>query len=300
MKELNVDFSKNISKFSSAMRKRMLVKTVFYKKVFKGKGVEFDSYRRYTPYDDASLIDWKASMKANNPLVKQYVEERDLKIFFIVDVGDNMVFGSGDKLKNETAAEISATLAHLIVYSGDSVGFAMYSDKIKKIRMFNKGKKQFYIFARNLQNPEIYGGVSDLKQALGFLLPYIKEASAVFIISDFIKIDEECKEILKRFSRKYETIGIMVRDIVDIQLPDLNKEVVVEDIYSGRQLLINPHIIRQKYEKYAYEQRQETNDFFRKIGADLFEIYTGKDFVKPLAEFLKSRVSRKRYIVPKK
>jgi uncharacterized protein (DUF58 family) len=299
MRELNVNFSKNISKFASAMRKRILIRTVFYKKIFKGKGMEFDSYRRYTPSDDASLIDWRASMKSNNLLVKQYIEERGLKIFFIIDVGDNMVFGSGDKLKNETAAEVAATLSHLIISSGDSMGFAMYSDKIKKIRMFNKGRKQFHIFSKNLKNPEIYGGVSNLKGTLRFLLPYLKDASAVFIISDFINLDEECMLLLKKFSRKYETIGIMVRDIVDIQLPDLNKEVVIEDIYTGRQLLINPHIIKSKYEENALKQKQEIHDFFKKIGSDLLEVYTGKDFVKPLADFLKSRVKKRKYIMPR-
>lgn len=277
----------------------MLIRTIFYKKIFKGKGVEFDSYRKYTPGDDASLIDWKASMKANHPLIKQYIEERGLKVFFIIDVGDNMVFGSEDKLKNETAAEISATLSHLIVSSGDSIGFAMYSDKIKKVRMFNKGKKQFNIFIKNLKNPNLYGGVSNLKQTLRFLLPYLKDASAVFIISDFINLDQECMSLLKRFTKKYETIGIMVRDIVDVQLPDLNKEIVIEDIYTRRQLLINPHIIKNKYKYNAFKQKQEMHDFFKKIGADLFEIYTDKDFVKPLADFLKSRVKKRKYVMPR-
>ena len=101
MKELNINFPKQIAKFESLMRSQFLVKTIFYEKVFGGKGREFDSFRKYAPGDDAGLIDWKATMKANTTLIKQYIEERALKIFFIIDVGDNMVFGSGNKLKNE-------------------------------------------------------------------------------------------------------------------------------------------------------------------------------------------------------
>jgi len=300
MKELNVNLPRTIAKFEAAMKRRFLVKTIIYEKVFRGKGLEFDAFRRYYSGDDASLIDWKATMKANEPLVKQYIEERALKIFFIVDVGDNMVFGSGDKLKNEVAAEISASLAHLIITLGDSIGFAVYNDGIISMRMPSTGIKQFYIFKKNLTDPKSYGGKSDLKKALAYLLPYLKEVSAVFIISDFVRMDDELQNILKQFSRKFETIGIMVRDPVDMKMPELKREVVIEDVYTGRQLLINPSLIKYEYEKYALEQKKKVQEIFKKAGADLLDIYTNEDFIKPLTEFLNSRTKRRRYIIPRR
>jgi len=300
MKELNVNLPRTIAKFEAAMKRRFLVKTIIYEKVFRGKGLEFDAFRRYYSGDDASLIDWKATMKANEPLVKQYIEERALKIFFIVDVGDNMVFGSGDKLKNEVAAEISASLAHLIITLGDSIGFAIYNDGIISMRMPSTGIKQFYIFQKNLMNSESYGGKSDLKKALAYLLPYLKEVSAVFIISDFVRMDDELQNTLKQFSRKFETIGIMVRDPVDMKMPELKREVVIEDVYTGRQLLINPSLIKYEYEKYALEQKKKVQEIFKKAGADLLDIYTNEDFIKPLTEFLNSRTKRRRYIIPRR
>ena len=300
MKELNVNLPRTIAKFEAAMKRRFLVKTIIYEKVFRGKGLEFDAFRRYYSGDDASLIDWKATMKANEPLVKQYIEERALKIFFIVDVGDNMVFGSGDKLKNEVAAEISVSLAHLIITLGDSIGFAVYNDGIISMRMPSTGIKQFYIFKKNLTDPKSYGGKSDLKKALAYLLPYLKEVSAVFIISDFVRMDDELQNILKQFSRKFETIGIMVRDPVDMKMPELKREVVIEDVYTGRQLLINPSLIKYEYEKYALEQKKKVQEIFKKAGADLLDIYTNEDFIKPLTEFLNSRTKRRRYIIPRR
>ena len=64
-----------------------------YKSVFKGKGSEFDGYRDYSLDDDASLIDWKASVRGNKLFVKQFVEERNINIFFLVDVSESMVLG---------------------------------------------------------------------------------------------------------------------------------------------------------------------------------------------------------------
>ena len=57
-----------------------------YKSVFKGKGLEFAGYREYSPDDDSTMIDWKASSRANEIMVKEMVEERNLNVFFLIDV----------------------------------------------------------------------------------------------------------------------------------------------------------------------------------------------------------------------
>jgi len=94
-RKLNLDIAGAVSEFEAYMRE-FLVKKIIYKIIFRGKGLEFDSYREFYPDDDAKDIDWKASTKANKLLVKQYVEERDLNIMFVIDISDNMLFGSTD------------------------------------------------------------------------------------------------------------------------------------------------------------------------------------------------------------
>jgi len=299
MAGLNVNIPKTIKIFDYAMKKKMLVKSVFYKRIFGGKGLEFDSYRGYSPNDDSSLIDWKATMKNNaEPLVKQYIEERDLGIFFLIDVGDNMVLGSGEKLKNEFVAEISSSLAHLVLVAGDKAGFALYSDRIVSIKKPSAGISQFYSFVKEITNVKNYGGKSDLTKALKFIMPYLKDISAVFIISDFLRIDDECLNELKKFMFIKETIGLMVRDINDNQILDVDAEIVVENIDTGEQMVINPRLIKQEYEKNALEQKQKVFDAFKKTGSDIVEFYTNTDFISPLTNFLKKRIKNR--IVSKK
>ena len=46
------------------MKKHAIIKSVFYRRIFGGKALDFDSYRQYIPFiDDANLIDWKATMR---------------------------------------------------------------------------------------------------------------------------------------------------------------------------------------------------------------------------------------------
>jgi len=294
MAGLNVDIPKTIRIFDAAMKKKMLIKSVFYKRIFGGKGLEFDSYRDYSYNDDSSLIDWKATMKnQGEPLVKQYIEERDLSIFFLIDVGDNMVLGSGEKLKNEVVAELASSLAHLVLVAGDKAGFALYSDKTVTIKKPSAGINQFYSFIKEITNVKNYGGKSNLVKALEFVRPYLRDVSAVFIISDFLRVDDAAMNDLKKFMFWKETIGVMVRDINDDQISNMDAEIVVEDIDSGEQIVINPSLIKQQYEENSRIQKQKILDTFKKTGSDILEIYTNIDFIAPLADFLKKRIKKK-------
>lgn len=289
MAKLNLDLSGVIARFEYAMKKQLLFKSIYYKKVFGGKGFEFDSYRRYDPTDDMGLIDWKATARAGNTLVRQYVEERDTSVFFLIDVGDNMLLGTGDKLKIESALEIMAAVSHLIISSGDSVGMAFYNQTIPKILLPAGGIKHFYGIAKSLSDASVFGGKSNLKKALQFIEPRLKKVSAIFIISDFLRVDEETLDILRRFMLNHETIGIMLRDDVDIELPDLNQEVIIEDIDSGEQVLINPHIIRSLYRLNAESQKNLVLNTFKKAGSDIVGLTSNENFIASLASFLKTR-----------
>lgn len=82
-----------------------------YHSVFKGRGMEFDEVREYQPGDDIRAIDWNVTARSGHPYVKQYVEERELTVFFLVDLSASGMFGSVHHLKNEVAAELCSLLA---------------------------------------------------------------------------------------------------------------------------------------------------------------------------------------------
>jgi len=72
-----------------------------YHSVFKGQGMEFDEVRAYQPGDDIRTIDWNVTARTGHPYVKRYVEEREITVFFLVDLSASGSFGSREKLKNE-------------------------------------------------------------------------------------------------------------------------------------------------------------------------------------------------------
>ena len=80
MSKLELDISQDIKKLE------LLVKTLVnskligrYKSVFKGRGLEFESFREYTSEDDYRLIDWKVSARINKLMMKEYKEALDME-----------------------------------------------------------------------------------------------------------------------------------------------------------------------------------------------------------------------------
>jgi len=293
--KLRVDVGKAVSQFNKVVKEFKLRKTI-YKTVFRGKGLEFDSYRYFDEnLDDASMLDWKASLRANKLLAKKYTEERDLNIFFVFDSSSKMLFGSGDKLKAEYASEVIAALSYLIINSDDIPGLIMFSDKLRKFVRPNKSRYQFSLLVSSLSDASLYGGGFDIDSAIDFFLKKVKsEYSVVFFVSDFISIRKGFENNLKLMSARFETIAIMIRDSFDDKLPDVDYQMSIQDPETGRQILIDPSTVGKNYQQIALKQKNAVKEIFKNAGVDLIELHTNEPFVVPLASFLKSRAERRR------
>ncbi len=294
-KSLNLDIPKSISDFEEVM-KRFLLKKKIYRIIFRGRGLDFDGYRDFGPDEDAEAIDWKASIRGNKLLARKYIEERDLKIIFVIDVGENMVFGSQEKLKCEYATEVVAALSHLIMSQNDNVGFIVFNDKIKTIIPPKKGKNHFNLLMSILSDPLLYGGKSDIGVALDYLVDYgDKSINSVILVSDFLNIKKEDVEKLKLAASRFETLSIIIKDPLDMTLPNIEGEMIIEDPISKEQMIINPKIARKTYEKYATEQEKRVLDSLTDANIDFLKLDTKEKFIYPLAIFLQERVESKKY-----
>tara|TARA_Y100000310_G_scaffold56999_3_gene52244 strand:- start:10751 stop:11662 length:912 start_codon:yes stop_codon:yes gene_type:complete len=288
-RKLNLDVAGAVSELELLL-KRVLPRNIMYQMIL-GKGLEFDGYRDYTLTDDSILIDWKATLRAKKTLVRKYIEERDLKFIFLVDVSDNMVFGSTEKLKCEYVAELSAAVSHLILNSGDRFGFFLYNNKIVTRRPPELGKNQFDVFVHELSNPMIYEGASNLNNILSEVTRSVDtDTSMIFIVSDFINLDETYKKNLELLAGKFEVVAIIVRDPLDIGLPDINKELVIENPVTNEKLLINPSLARSGYESNAVKQLNSVKEIFKDNNIDFIELSTKQRFAEFFAAFLQERI----------
>ena len=256
--ELKFDPTAGIKKLRILTNRLVNAKVVGnYKSVFKGRGLEFLDYRHYTPNDDAGAIDWKASVRSKELLVKEFAEERNLNVFFLIDVSSSMIYSSIEMLKIEYSAELIATLSYVILEAGDSISFAFFNDKIVRHEPPASGLKQYYKLVNVLLNPRYYGGACDLNEALKFTISFSKESSIVIIVSDFIGLKNDWKQYLRLVGKKYDLIGIMIRDPRDETMPEYDGQVVFGDSFSDKQLTVNVDSIKDEYEKFVAAREKE-------------------------------------------
>ena len=99
-----------------------------YASRLRGRGLNFEELRRYQPGDDIRTIDWKVTARTRDPYVRVYSEEKDRQVLLVVDQRINMFFGTRQKLKSVTAAELAALGAWRAVDVGDRVGAVVFND----------------------------------------------------------------------------------------------------------------------------------------------------------------------------
>lgn len=259
-----------------------------YRIMFRGSGVEFAGLREYIPeQDDATRIDWKASLRANKLYVKQYEEERDLEVFILVDSSSSMLFGSQDKLKSEYATIVSGSIAYAAIESGDKVGFGMFSDVMRNSFEPECDMTQYYRILRHAVDPAYYGGKCNLGKALDYMLNMLKPRTILFIISDFIGLDRNWEDSLKMMGGKLDrVVGIMSRDIRDSKLPEGVGYMRLGDPFSNKMASVDIDEIREEYNYLTLRQEDNIKDSFHDVGLGFVKAHTTEPFVEPLIKYL--------------
>ncbi|RAX21035.1 MULTISPECIES: DUF58 domain-containing protein [unclassified Actinomyces] len=93
-----------------------------HRSVFVGHGQDFDDLSNYRPGDDVTDIDWKASARIGQPVIKRYQRESNLPLVLAVDTGRTMAAQapSGED-KRELVLAVAEVFAYLARLRGDTV-----------------------------------------------------------------------------------------------------------------------------------------------------------------------------------
>jgi len=168
------------------IKTRRIVNDLFsgeYHSTFKGRGMEFEEVRQYELGDDIRLIDWNVTARTGYPFIKKFREERELSVIFLVDMSSSGFFGTKERFKEETSAELCALLAFSAIKNNDKVGMIIFTDRIEKFIPPKKGKAHVLRLIREILYFEPVGKKTDIASALEYFNRVIKKKSVVFLIS---------------------------------------------------------------------------------------------------------------------
>jgi len=97
----------------------------------RGQGTEFDSLREYVLGDDVRSIDWRASARAADVMVRTWRPERDRHILLVLDTGRTSAGRVGDAPRLDSALDAALLLAALASRAGDRVDMIAYDRRLR-------------------------------------------------------------------------------------------------------------------------------------------------------------------------
>ena len=271
-----------------------------YHSVFKGRGMDFDEVREYSPGDEVRTIDWNVTARAGRPFVKKFTEERELTIFLLVDISASGNFGSGLASKRDLAAELASVLAFSAIRNSDKVGLLLYSDQIERYLPPKKGRRHVLRVVRDILYHAPLAVGTDTVKALDVANRLLHRRAIVFLISDFETTADPTsaramlRRAMRRTNRRHDLIAVHVQDAREKDLPDVGI-VALEDAESGEIIELDTAsaAVRKRFKEQSTERdRQLVNDF-RSEGIDTLQLQTDAPYMPALRRFFKTRERRR-------
>lgn len=277
------------------IRTKRLVNDLFsgeYHSTFKGQGMEFEEVREYMPGDDIRLIDWNVTARTGFPHVKKFREERELSVVLLVDASSSGRFGTRERFKSDTAAELCALLAFSAIKNNDKVGLIIFTDTIEKFVPPQKGRGHVLRLIREILAFEPTGIGTNIAGALEYLSRVIKRKSVVFLVSDFLSSDYQ--KPLRVANNKHDIIAMKITDPRESTFDDVGL-LELEDVETGEVFLVDTgsNEFRREFEARATEDLANLMREFRVIDMDCINIRTDRSYIVPLINFFKMRERRK-------
>lgn len=93
----------------------------------RGEGADFHQLREYRRGDPPRSIDWKATARVRKPIVREYQDERDQQIVFLLDCGQRMLTRDAALSHFDHTLNAMLLLAHVALRQGDAVGFGSFA-----------------------------------------------------------------------------------------------------------------------------------------------------------------------------
>jgi len=259
-----------------------------YHSVFKGRGVEFHEVREYQIGDDVRSVDWNVTARMGRPYVKRHVEERQLSLFFVVDLSASGRFGSTEKAKNEVAAELCALLAFSAIKNNDKVGLLVFTGQVELFIPPGKGTSHVLRIIRALLCFEPSSKGTDIAGALEYLGRLHYKKSVVFLVSDFL--DSGYQGPLQVIARRHDLIAVSVRDPGEMNLPDAGLMTLV-DAETGKRVVLDSSCaaVRNAFAAQAQERQRRLVESLAAMEIDHIPIACGDDYLRDLVIFFHQR-----------
>ncbi|MBV9890938.1 MAG: DUF58 domain-containing protein [Rhizobacter sp.] len=159
----------------------------------RGSGTDFKQLADYQPGDAIRDIDWKATLRHVRPIVREYQDERDQSVVFLLDCGRRMRADEGGHVGShfDAALEALMLLAYVALKEGDEIGAMTFGGRAEDTRSVapRKGPHSLNALIGALHDVEPAPTQPDYRAAAIRLLQTLHKRSLVVVLTNFREED---------------------------------------------------------------------------------------------------------------
>ncbi|HET9615375.1 MAG TPA: DUF58 domain-containing protein [Candidatus Limnocylindrales bacterium] len=269
-----------------------------YQSLFRGGGLDFASLREYEFGDDVRAIDWNVTARMTTPYVREYLEDREITAWFLLDLSPSVDFGTAADGRDKRAVllDFVATLARLLTRRGNRVGAILRGADAAITVPAGSGRVQVLRLVEELlRQPRLERApFTDLAPLLEAGHRRIGRRSLVILVSDFIGVPG-WERPLELLNRRHELLAVRLIDPREVDLPDVGM-VVLEDAETGEQLFVDTGDagFRARFAAAAAAREAAVATALRRARVDVVTLSTGDDLVRAIVRMAMERRQRRR------
>jgi uncharacterized protein (DUF58 family) len=137
----------------------------------RGQGTEFDSLREYVDGDDVRSIDWRATARRGDVVVRTWRPERDRRLVCVLDTGRTSAARVGDTPRLDAALDACLLLAAVAARAGDRVDL-LAADSVVRASVEGASRNEV---------------LPTLVQAMAPLEPALVESDAQLMVAEVLR-----------------------------------------------------------------------------------------------------------------
>ena len=181
----------------------------------RGLGLEFHQLREFREGDSLRQIDWKATARQRTPIAREYQDERDQQIIFMLDCGRHMRSEDGELAHFDHALNACLLLSYIALRQGDAVGLSTFAVEQPRYLAPVKGTGQLNVLLNTVYDLKSTQRSADYQAATTQLLARQKRRALVVLVTNLRdEDDDELLTAVKRLSKQHRVLVASLREEV--------------------------------------------------------------------------------------
>ncbi|MHC8349259.1 DUF58 domain-containing protein [Pseudomonas sp. RT4P38] len=181
----------------------------------RGQGLEFHQLREFREGDSLRQIDWKATARHRTPIAREYEDERDQQIIFMLDCGRRMRSQDDELSHFDHALNACLLLSYVALRQGDAVGLSTFASDQPRYLAPVKGTGQLNLLLNTVYDLDSTQRPADYQAAVNQLLVRQKRRALVVLVTNLRdEDDEELLSAIKRLGAKHRVLVASLRENV--------------------------------------------------------------------------------------